>query len=540
MRRMILALLLALPLASQGMVVSQERQASEAGAAILREGGNAVDAAVATAFALAVTHPIAGNLGGGGFLVLREPGGATTTFDFREKAPGAARPDMFLREGKPRDDLRHEGAASAGVPGSVAGLHLAWRRRGRLPWKRLVAPALRLAERGFPVSPTLAASLRTHWPRLSRHPGTRAAFGRGGEPLPEGATLRQMDLARTLRRIAARGPAGFYTGATASAILKEMRQGHGLITAEDLKAYHAVERPALKGSYRGWEITAMGPPSSGGQVLIEGLNLLEGFDLAALPEAVRLHLMAESLRRAFLDRARHLGDPEANPAIPLGRLLDKAYAAELRKDIQVSKASVSGPSQILLPGEPEHTTHLSAVDREGGAVALTTTLEDNYGSAMLVRGAGFLLNDEMGDFNAAPGLTDATGSIGTAPNLARPGARMLSSMCPAILFKDGTLLILGSPGGRTIPSTVLGLAVGLVDLGLDPQAAVDAPRIHHQWLPDRILAEEGIPVEALKALGHLIKPVARQGVAQVIRWRKGKVEGGADVKRWGESAAVSE
>ncbi|MBI3131632.1 MAG: gamma-glutamyltransferase [Acidobacteria bacterium] len=538
MRSLILGLMISLPLAAQGMVVSQDRLASEAGAQVLRQGGNAVDAAVATAFALAVTHPAAGNIGGGGFLVLREPGGETTTFDFRERAPGAARPGMFLRDGQPQDSLRHEGAASAGVPGSVAGLHLAWQRRGRLAWKALLAPAIHLAEHGFPVSPTLAGSLKVEWPKLSRHAGSRAQFGRSGEPYPAGERLVQVDLGRTLRRIAERGPRGFYEGPTAKALLREMRRGGGLITAADLKQYRAVERPALKGAYRGWEITAMGPPSSGGQVLIQGLNLLEGFDLETVAESTRIHLMAESLRRAYLDRARHLGDPDANPAMPLARLTDKAYAAELRRGIDPAKASSSAPAQVM--EEPEHTTHLSVVDGEGRAVALTTTLEDSYGSRVLVRGAGFLLNNEMGDFNAAPGLTDATGLIGTSPNLARPGARMLSSMCPAILMKEGTLLILGSPGGRTIPSTVLGLAVGLVDLARDPQAAVDAPRFHHQWLPDRIQAEPGIPIEALQALGHIVKPVAKQGVAQVIRWRAGKAEGGADVKRWGDSAAVAQ
>ncbi len=540
MRALLFGLLITLPLAAQGMVVSQDRLASEAGASILRKGGNAVDAAVATAFALAVTHPAAGNIGGGGFLVLREPGGETTTFDFRERAPGAARPDMFLREGRPQDNLRHEGAGSAGVPGSVAGLHLAWQRRGKLPWKQLLEPAIRLAERGIQVSPTLARSLETEWPRLALHPGTRAQFGRAGQPLPPGERLVQQDLGRTLRRIAARGPKGFYEGPTAKALLAEMKRGGGLITARDLKDYRAVERPALKGTYRGWEILAMGPPSSGGQVLIEGLNVLESFELGTLPEVTRIHLMAESLRRAFLDRARYLGDPDLNPNLPLARLTDKAHATELRTGIDVSKASVSDPSQALAPDEPRHTTHLSAVDREGRAVALTTTLEDSYGSGVLVRGAGFLLNNEMGDFNAAPGLTDPTGLIGTAPNLARPGARMLSSMCPAILVKEGVLLTLGSPGGRTIPSTVLGLAVGLMDLGRDPQAAVDAPRFHHQWLPDRIQAEPGVPVEGLKALGHFVKPVTRQGVAHVLRWRGGKAEGGADVKRWADSAAVAE
>lgn len=546
MRTLLAALLACVALAAgpprpaKGMVASQDRLASEAGASVLRRGGNAVDAAVATAFALAVTHPAAGNLGGGGFLVLRQPDGSSTTFDFREVAPAAARPATFLVEGRPDDDLRHERGTSVGVPGSVAGLHRAWRTQGRRPWASLLAPAIRLAERGFDVSPVLARSLEEAWPRLSRHEGSRAAFGKEGKPLQAGGRLVQKDLARTLRRIAAKGPAGFYEGAVAKAIVNEMRATGGLITAADLKAYRVLERPALKGTYRGWEVTAMGPPSSGGQVLLESLNLLEGWPLAELPEARRLHLMAESLRRAFLDRARHLGDPEANPAMPLTRLVSKPYAETLRKDLDPARASASDPSQAAQTAEPEHTTHLSVVDREGRAVALTTTLEDSYGSAILVRGAGFLLNNEMGDFNAAPGLTDREGRIGTEPNLVRPGRRMLSSMCPAILAKGDDLLVVGSPGGRTIPSTVLCVVLALVDRGLGAQAAVDAPRIHHQWLPDRIQAEPGIPTAALEALGHVIKPVKKQGVAQVIRVRGGAVEGGADALRYGDSAAISE
>ena len=525
---------------AKGLVVSQDRRASEAGASVLRQGGNAVDAAVATAFALAVTHPAAGNLGGGGFLVLRQPDGGSTTFDFREVAPAAARPESFLVDGRPDEDLRHERGTAVGVPGSVAGLHRAWRTRGRRPWASLLAPAIRLADRGFEVSPVLARSLEEAWPRLSRHEGSRAAFGREGRPLRAGERLVQKDLARTLRRIAAKGPAGFYAGPVAAAIVKEMAATGGLITAADLKAYRVLERPALRGAYRGWEITAMGPPSSGGQVLLESLNLLEGWPLGELPEARRFHLLAESLRRAFLDRARYLGDPEANPGMPLARIVSKPYAEALRAGIDPDRASASDPAQALPEAEPEHTTHLSVVDREGRAVALTTTLEDSYGSAILVRGAGFLLNNEMGDFNAAPGLTDREGKIGTAPNLVRPGRRMLSSMCPAILARGDELLVVGSPGGRTIPSTVLCVVVGLVDRGLGAQAAVDAPRLHHPWLPDRIQAEPGLPIAALEALGHTVKPVKKQGVAQVIRVRGASIEGGADGLRYGDSAAVPE
>jgi gamma-glutamyltranspeptidase/glutathione hydrolase len=357
--------------------------------------------------------------------------------------------------------------------------------------------------------------------------------------LQAGDRLVQKELARTLKRIARRGPRGFYEGPTAAALLKLMAAGGGLMVREDLLAYRAVERPALTGSYRGWAVTAIAPPSCGGQVLLESLNQLEGYALSAMSDAERLHLMAEALRRAFRDRAKYLGDPEANPDMPLSRLVSKPYADLLRAGIDPHRASVSEPAELAAP-EPAHTTHLSVTDRAGNAVALTTTLEDSYGSAILVPGAGFLLNNEMGDFNAGPGFTNAEGDIGTAPNLARSGRRMLSNMCPTILAKGDTVLVLGSPGGRTIPSTVLCVLVGLVDLGRDPQAAVDAPRIHHQWLPDRLHVEPGVPAAALEAMGHRIHPVKRQGIAQVIRLRAGKAEGGADHLRWADSAALTE
>ena len=543
-----LSLLLTLALTAQtprGLVVSQETLASEAGAQVLRDGGTAVDAAVATAFALAVVHPAAGNLGGGGFLLSRKADGTATFLDFREKAPAAAHPRMWLKDGVYDKDLHHESLASVGVPGSVAGLREAWRRQGRLPWARLLRPAQRLAQEGFVLTENQAASLAAQLPAFRRHAPTLAQFSRGGEPLRAGDRLVQPELARTLARLS-RDWRDFYRGATARLIVQDMAAHGGLIRAADLKAYRPVLREPLRGTYRGVGILAAPPPSSGGQVLLQSLGILEGFDLKALgagsPGAV--HLTAEALRRAFADRARYLADPDFNPDLPLARLLSKAHAEELRATIRKDRASTSDPARFTWPAERPDTTHLSVVDRRGNAVSLTTTLEDSYGLRRIVPGAGFLLNNELGDFNAGPGLTDATGLIGTEPNLARPGQRPLSSMCPVILHKDGAvLLVSGSPGGRTIPSTVLNTVLNVVDFGMAARAAVDAPRFHHQWLPDRIQVEAALPVatrEALKAMGHTLLEVRHQGSAQVILLRQGRPEGAADTLRSADSGAVSE
>lgn len=545
----LLSLALALALSAQaprGVVVSQERLASEAGAAVLREGGSAVDAAVATAFALAVVHPAAGNLGGGGFLLSRSTRGQASFLDFRETAPAAAHPRMWLKADGTYDETRHHGSlASVGVPGTVAGLHEAWTREGRLPWARLLKPAIRLARQGFVLLENQAASLAGQLPAFSRHAPTLAQFSRKGDPLRAGDRLVQRDLARTLARLA-KDWRDFYCGETARLIARDMRANGGLITAADLRAYRPVRREPLRGTYRGLELLAAPPPSSGGQVLIEALNILEGWDLAKAgagsPEAI--HLASEALRRAFADRAQHLGDPAFAPPIPLDRLLSKAYAAELRAGIRPDRASVSSPDRFTWPKDRPDTTHLSVLDGQGNAVSLTYTLEESYGLARIVPGAGFLLNNELGDFNAVPGLTDATGRIGTAPNLAHPGQRPLSSMCPVILVKEGrTWMISGSPGGRTIPSTVLNTILNGVDFGMGAQAAVDAPRFHHQWLPDRIQVEADLPAparEALKALGHMLKEVPKQGCAQVILVTGGIPQGAADAKRWPDSGAVPE
>ncbi len=498
--------------ARQGMVVSQSAIASQVGVDVLREGGNAVDAAVATAFALAVTHPGAGNIGGGGFLVYRSHDGAALAYDFREAAPQGAHDRMFLTNGVHDAQLHHWSHLAVGVPGTVAGLHLAWSDHGSLPWKRLVRPAIRLAQEGFAVSEGLAQSLKDALPRLSNSPAARAQFSKGGIPYEPGELLRQTDLARTLRGIGDRGLAGFYRGRVAELIEKEMRAHGGLITRADLAAYQAKRHEPVRGTYRGYEVLSMPPPSSGGVALIQMLNILEGYDLATngYGSAINVHLMAESMRRAFADRARYLGDPDFNPDLPVHRLLSKDYSAELRRSISPERAAVSSPTTFTWPVESVETTHLSVVDAERNAVALTYTLEQNYGSHIVAPGTGFLLNNQMGDFNADPGRTSTNGLIGTPPNLAAPGKRMLSSMTPTILTKDGQLcLVLGTPGGRTIINSVLETIVNVIDHGMNIQDAVLAPRFHHQWLPDEIVHERnGLSPDTLALLrqrGHPLR-----------------------------------
>ena len=525
--------------ARRAMVVSQSDIASEVGWKVMREGGNAIDGAVATAFALAVTHPTAGNIGGGGFIVYRAADGTATTFDFREMAPAGANPTMWMKDGKYDFDLHHNTHRSVGVPGTVAGLHLAWQKRGSKPWKDLVLPAVALARDGFEVTEGLARSLAgmlVEPDDFKKYPASMAQFSKNGQPYEPGDTLKQPDLARTLQRIADQGPAGFYEGETAALIEKEMKANNGLITREDLKNYRAKERAPIKGTYRGYDVIGMAPPSSGGIAVVHMLNVLEGFDLKAngYGSAQNLHLIAESMRRAFADRAQHLGDPDFNSAIPVDQLISKDYAAQVRKTINPNKASVSSPSSFTWPTESQETTHLSVVDEQRNAVSMTYTLEYGYGSRIVVPGAGFLLNNEMGDFNSAPEMTDERGNIGTRPNLALPGKRMLSSMSPSIVARDGKLfMVTGSPGGRTIINTVLLTILNVVDFGMNAQEAVDAGRLHHQWLPDRINFERyGFSADSiarLKAMGHTANEMGNQGVAEVIVVDKdGRLEGGVD------------
>jgi gamma-glutamyltranspeptidase/glutathione hydrolase len=526
-------------IASDGMVVSQEARASRIGAEVLRAGGTAVDAAVATAFALAVTHPTAGNIGGGGFLLFRPVSGEPLAYDFREVAPSGSHPEMWLANGEYSFERHHFSHMAVGVPGTVAGLHRAWQAHGKLPWRRLVEPAIVLAREGFPVTHELARSLAATLPRMQKYPASIAQFSRAGTPYAPGDLLRQPDLADSLERIAEAGPAGFYKGRTAELIVQEMSAHGGLITLEDLARYEPRVRTPLRGTYRGYEVLSMPPPSSGGTALIAMLNILEGYPVGELGfgTTATLHRMAESMRRAFADRARFLGDPDFNQNLPIERLTSKSYADELRASIDLKRASKSSPTSFDWPAESTETTHLSVVDKARNAVALTYTLEYGYGSGIVVPGAGFLLNNEMGDFNAGPGLTNDQGLIGTPANLAEPGKRMLSSMTPTILARDDRLfMVTGSPGGRTIINTVLQTILNVVDHGMNAQTAVDAGRVHHQWLPDVLAYERhGFSLDSLnglKALGHTLREIPHQGVAEVIvvDAESGALEAGVDYR----------
>jgi gamma-glutamyltranspeptidase/glutathione hydrolase len=509
--------------APQGMVSSSNVIASEVGAEVLRAGGNAVDAAIATGFALAVVHPSAGNIGGGGFMVIRFPDGTATAMDFREKAPLAAHAEMFLDEnGEYSREIHHNSHLAVGVPGTVAGFAMAHEKYGTGDWSRLVDPGVGLAGEGFPLSEALAGSFENAVRAMESYPASLATFTNEGAPSVAGDLWVQPDLAESLGRIRDQGRDGFYLGKTARLIAQEMERGGGMITEEDLSRYQAVERTPIMGTYRGYDIIGMPPPSSGGTAMVEMLNILEGYDLRAMghnsPEY--LHHLTEAMRRAFRDRAMHMADADfADP--PLDELTSKAYAESLRAGIDPTRASVSSPEDLSLPEESLETPHYSVVDANGMAVAVTYTLESGYGSKIVVPGGGFLLNNEMGDFNGQPGLTTATGLIGTEPNLARPEQRMLSSMTPTILAKDGELVaVTGSPGGRTIINTVFQVVLNLMDFDMGIQDAVDAHRIHHQWLPDGLRMEEGgltaDAQAALEAMGHTVQVRGRQGTAHSI------------------------
>ena len=510
--------------APDGMVVSESVHASKAGADVLAAGGNAVDAAIATGLALAVTHPSAGNIGGGGFMVIRFPDEATTAIDFREKAPLASHPEMWLDEsGEYSRTTHHNSYKAVGVPGTVAGFWKAHRLYGTQEWRRLVSPAVALARDGFNISDRLAGGLqRLVEGRGAPYEGTVASFSMDGRSLEPGHKLVQSDLARTMERIADDGRDGFYKGETARLFVAEMERDGGIITLEDLVRYQAKERTPVKGTYRGYDIISMPPPSSGGIAMVQMLNILEGYDLASMghnsPDYI--HHLTEAMRRAYRDRARFLGDVDFVD-VPLHRLTDKTYAEHLRAGIDPLNASVSEPSDVTQPYESPETTHYSVVDRNGMAVSVTYTLESGYGSAITVPGAGFLLNNEMGDFNAGPGLTNDSGLIGTDPNLARPEQRMLSSMTPSIVAKDGELVaVVGSPGGRTIINTVMQVILNVVEFDMNIQEAVDAPRLHHQWLPDNVrIEQDGVSsatVAELERRGYTVSVRGGQGLAHSI------------------------
>ena len=477
---------------SEGMVVSAEAEASAAGIDVLRRGGNAVDAAVATGFALAVVHPAAGNLGGGGFMVIRHADGRTTSFDYRERAPAAATSDMYLDStGAFVRGLSTEGHLASGVPGSPAGLLLAHERYGKLPLVEVMAPAIRLAEKGYRLSRSEAASFNRRYRAWSKYDGTRKYFTKGSpdRQFQSGELFVQKDLGKVLRRIRDLGRDGFYDGRTAELIVAEMERGGGLITREDLRSYEAVEREPISGTYRGYRVISMGPPSSGGVALLQLLNAAEPHDVRALGynSSATVHLMGEAMRRVYADRAMWLGDPDYFD-VPVEALIEKSYMRERMADFDPYEADSSA---AVTHGDPlayesTETTHYSVVDREGNAVSTTTTLNGSYGSDVVVDGAGFFLNNEMDDFSAKPGVPNMFGLVGSEANSIQPGKRMLSSMTPTILEDpEGRLsMVIGSPGGGRIITIVYNVILNVIDHRMDIQEAVNARRIHHQWLPD--------------------------------------------------------
>jgi len=531
-----------------GIVTSASRLASDAGVSALKQGGNAVDAAITTAFALAVTWPSAGNIGGGGFMVYHGEDGHATTFDFREKAPLAANERMYLGlDGNVIDNSNHIGMLAIGVPGTVAGLWKAHQELGSLPWADLVAPAVKLAREGIPMSYSLYSGFARSKGRFDQYPSTAAKFFKADGSLYElGETWYQPDLAHTLELIQDNGADGFYKGENASRLAGFMVDNGGLITEEDLLKYEAVEREPIRGTYRGYDIVSMPPPSSGGVVLVEMLNILEGYDLSDMGHnsALYLHVLTESMRRAYADRAEHLGDPDFNEGMPLERLMDKDYASNLRGSIDMDQASKSDPNGFAEPYESEETTHFSVVDKDGNMVSMTYTLEFGYGSGIVVEGGGYLLNNEMGDFNAVPGVTNTRGLIGTAANLVAPEKRMLSSMTPTIVAKDGKpVFTAGSPGGKTIINTTLQLILNVVDHDMNIAESVEAGRIHHQWLPDVTSMETGSlsrdTIELYEARGHRFRERAAQGAVMAVFYdRVNKLFEGASDSRRGDGAAV--
>lgn len=527
------------PRLERGLVASPEPHASEAGAAVLREGGNAVDAAVAVQFVLAVTFPNAGNLGGGGFMLVHTEAGEAA-IDYRETAPAAAHRDLYLDgKGDVVQGLSLDTAKAAGVPGSVAGMWLAHQKFGRLPWKRLLEPAIKLAGEGWILDRWSAGSFSRE-----RRNNARDYF-RGAA----GSLLVQKELAATLRRIAEGGRHGFYRGETARLIVEEMKRSGGILTLEDLERYEAKLRTPVEGGYRGLRIVSMPPPSSGGIALLQLLNMMEPRRLQPLGfhSAAHLHLVAEIEKRVFADRTEHLGDPDF-VRVPVARLTAKDYAASRMKDFSAEKRT--DPAAVThgaMPEESEQTTHFSVVDRWGNAVANTTTLNGNYGCGLVVRGAGFLLNNEMDDFSAKPGVPNLFGVTGREANAIAPGKRMLSSMTPTFVFRDGRLwLVLGSPGGPTIFTTVFQVIVNRVDFGMTLAESVASPRFHHQWPPlrkesDPIFIEQDFKTavrDALAAMGYTFLPRGKIGDVHAIELQDRTAVGASDPR--GIGRVVSE
>jgi gamma-glutamyltranspeptidase/glutathione hydrolase len=551
--------------APHAIVVSVHELGSRAGVEIMRAGGNAVDAAVATGFALAVVYPQAGNLGGGGFMLIRLADGRVHFVDYREKAPAAATANMYLdAQGNVVKNASVVGYKSIGVPGSVAGMVYAEKEFGKLTLGQVVAPAIKLARDGYPVSWQDAQDL--HDDDLAKFSESRRIFQRNGNYYKQGEVFRQPELARTLERIAS-NPDDFYHGAMARELAASLQKGGGLITAEDLAHYEVKEREPIRGTYRGDEIISAPPPSSGGIALLEILNILEGYDLAKAGSrsASAVHLTVEAFRRAFYDRAEFLGDPDFSK-IPVAQLIDKKYGAAWRESIDPARASISKDlkrpaifselkqyasrhSQSLAVREPEHTTHYSVVDSNGDAVAVTTTLNDSFGSRVTAEGLGFLLNDEMDDFAAKQGVPNLYGLIQGPANAIGPGKRPLSAMTPTIVLKDGKLyLVLGSPGGARIITTVANILIGVVDYGMNIQEAVNAPRFHSQWMPDVVNVERWFSPDAVRLLdqmGHKVEvgetvtgdwtPYWSDGECIAIDPKTGERLGASDVRNNGKA-----
>lgn len=507
-----------------GMVVSDNSVASQVGTDILKKGGNAIDASIATAFALAVTHPQAGNIGGGGFLVYRDAKNKATTIDFREKAPLAAHSKMFLDDnGNLISGSNHEGLKSVGVPGTVAGLYLAHQKYGVLPWKDLVQPSVDLANKGVILSYTLAQHAKSFNKENSTSPQFLKDYFNNskGKPNEFGDLWVQKNLGKTLALIRDKGKDGFYKGEVAKEIAAYMKANGGIITQEDLLKYEAIERAPLMGRFKDYEIIAMPPPSSGGVAVIEMLNMMEqaNFDSIPFNSTPYVHLVAETMRRAFADRAEHLGDPDFNLEMPLKKLTSKEFAKMRFDNIDKNKASVSDSLKFGQIYDGKNTTHLSVVDKDGNAVSLTYTIEQSYGSGMGSPKLGFLFNNEMGDFNPQPGYTDQGWLIGTDPNLIQPEKRMLSSMSPTIVTKNGELyLVIGSPGGRTIINTVFQTILNVIAYDMPIKKAIEAMKIHHQWFPDELIFETDLlspdTQNALEKMGH--KTVPRENLGRLM------------------------
>lgn len=505
-----------------GVVVTQEPHATAVGLEVLRQGGNAVDAAVAVALTLAVTLPQAGNLGGGGFMVLRGPGGQVSTIDFRERAPKSATRDMYLLpDGTVDNDKVQLSVTAAGVPGSPAGLLYALQKFGTKNMAEVAKPAIRLAQEGFTVNRHLAGSLAAKKRQLRRFASSRAVFFDGEEPLKQGDMLVQADLAGTLQRFAEQGLKGFYEGKTADIIATHMQAGGGFVTREDLKAYEPRERDALRVNYRGYEVISMGPPSSGGVAMLQMLNMLSPYDLKKIGygSSDYIHLLTEVMRRAYADRSRWLGDPDFYK-VPTAGLISSEYAKKISASIDLEKVSAVMPG--LPPGakESDDTTHFSIIDKDGYAVSCTTTINSTFGSCSLCDGAGFFWNNEMDDFSAKPGVPNQFGLVGGKANEIVPGKRMLSSMTPTIVCKDGKLrYVIGAPGGGRIITGVLQVLLNAVDHDMTLERAVRAPRVHHQWQPDQIQWEDlALPKDVRRALVDKGHKFARswRGIAQVF------------------------